>query len=82
VFIVGCLGDDWSTPAQILALSEGRAGHLAKSNAKRKDTAGSTSSSSESYRESGFGQFVEGEFATLKASGGVLGGGSETLLIP
>jgi DNA (cytosine-5)-methyltransferase 1 len=36
VFIVGCLGDDWRTPAQILALSEGRAGYLAKSQSKRK----------------------------------------------
>jgi hypothetical protein len=82
VFIVGCLGDDWSTPAQILALSEGRTGHLEKSKPTRKDIAEAPSRSSESYRESGFGQFVEGEFATLKASGGVLGGGSETLLIP
>jgi DNA (cytosine-5)-methyltransferase 1 len=40
VFIVGCLGDNWSTPAQILALSQGRAGHLAKSNAQGKDVAG------------------------------------------
>jgi len=36
VFIVGCLGDDWRTPAQILALSDGRAGHLATSKPTRK----------------------------------------------
>ena len=35
----------------------------------------------ESYREGSFGQFVESEQAgTAKASGGVLGGGSETLI--
>jgi DNA (cytosine-5)-methyltransferase 1 len=39
VFIVGCLGDDWSTPAQILALSEGRAGHLAKVEQRKRSTA-------------------------------------------
>lgn len=33
------------------------------------------------YREGGFGQFVEGEVGTLKASRGVLGGGSETFSI-
>ena len=30
------------------------------------------------YREGGFGDYVENEVGTLKASGGVLGGGSET----
>ena len=33
-----------------------------------------------SYAESSFGQFKEGDVAALKASGGVLGGGSETLI--
>ena len=32
------------------------------------------------YREGSFAQFVEGEFGTLKASGGCLGGGSETII--
>jgi DNA (cytosine-5)-methyltransferase 1 len=34
-----------------------------------------------SYAESSFAQFKEGEVAALKASGGVLGGGSETLIV-
>jgi DNA (cytosine-5)-methyltransferase 1 len=38
VFIVGSLGDDWRTPFEILALSQGRAGHFAKSQQKRKTT--------------------------------------------
>ena len=45
VFIVGCLGDDWSTPAQILALSEGRTGHIAKSKQKRQDAPTETANS-------------------------------------
>jgi DNA (cytosine-5)-methyltransferase 1 len=39
VFIVGCLGDDWSTPAQILALSEGRARYLAQIEQGQRSTA-------------------------------------------
>ena len=39
VFIVGCLGDAGRSPEEILAIAEGRAGYLAKSNAKGKDTA-------------------------------------------
>lgn len=39
VFIVGCLGDDWRTPAQILDLIEGRRGYLAESKPKGKDIA-------------------------------------------
>ena len=38
VFIVGCLGDSGRSPEEILAIAEGRAGYLAKSNAKGKDT--------------------------------------------
>ena len=36
IFIVGCLGDDGRTPAQILAISEGRIRYLEKSNQPRK----------------------------------------------
>jgi DNA (cytosine-5)-methyltransferase 1 len=78
VFIVGCLGNTGPSPAEILAISEGRAGYLEASKSKRKDTATATSNG---FREGSFGQFIESEqSATLKASGGVLGGGSETLL--
>jgi DNA (cytosine-5)-methyltransferase 1 len=40
VFIVGCLGDDWRTPAEILDLAEGSSGDTPPSRAKRQDSAG------------------------------------------
>ena len=45
VFIVGCLGDDWRTPAEILAIGEGRAGYIEASEQKRKDTSRKTATS-------------------------------------
>lgn len=48
VFLVGCLGDHWRTPSEILALAEGRRGYLAASDAKRKDASRTSSSSSRS----------------------------------
>ena len=33
------------------------------------------------FREGSFGQYVEGEFGTIRASGGALGGGSETFAL-
>ena len=74
VFIVGCLGDDWRTPAEILAILEGRAGYLAQSKPKGKNIAEPTSESIGAFGESSFGQFREGQVSTLKQSGGVLGG--------
>ena len=44
VFIVGCLGDDWRTPAEILSLIEGRSGYLEASESKGKSPTRSTSS--------------------------------------
>jgi len=82
VFIVGCLGDDGRTPAEILAIGEGRIRYLEKGNQPRKGSARSTSESVGAFGESSFGQFRDDPTsATIKASGGVLGGGSETLLI-
>jgi DNA (cytosine-5)-methyltransferase 1 len=40
VFIVGCLGDDWRTPAEILDLAEGSSGDTPPSRAKGQDSAG------------------------------------------
>ena len=40
IFIVGCLGDDGRTPAQILAIGEGSAGYLEASRSQRKTVAG------------------------------------------
>jgi DNA (cytosine-5)-methyltransferase 1 len=42
VFIVGCIGNDWRTPSEILAIAEGRAGYLEKGEQKGKATAGVT----------------------------------------
>ena len=78
VFIVGCLGDDGRTPAQILSISEGRAGYLAKGEQTGKATAGKVAKSIDGYRESSFGQFQPDTIgATVKASGGVLGGAAK-----
>ena len=75
VFIVGCLGDSGGSPEEILAISEGRAGYLAQSKSKRKNSATATSNG---FREGSFGNFVDSDAsATLKASGGVLGGGAK-----
>ena len=40
VFIVGHLGNDWRTPAEILAIAESSARHSEQSNTKRKETSG------------------------------------------
>jgi DNA (cytosine-5)-methyltransferase 1 len=83
VFIVGCLRDSGRTPEEILNISQSRAGYLEASQSKGKDSAGKIANrvGVGGFREGSFGQFVESEqSATLKASGGVLGGGSETFL--
>ena len=43
VFIVGNLGDDWRTSAEILAIGESSARYSQQSNTKRKETSGSIS---------------------------------------
>jgi DNA (cytosine-5)-methyltransferase 1 len=43
VFIVGCLGDDWRTPAEILAIREGRIGYFEASQSERKEVASDAS---------------------------------------
>ena len=82
VFIVGCLGDEGGGAAQILGISESRSRYFEESKSARKATAGKIAKSVDGYRESSFGQFQPDTIgATVKASGGVLGGGSETLLV-
>jgi len=49
VFIVGCLGDDWRTPAEILALIEGRTGYFTESKQKRKDSSSNASVGAENF---------------------------------
>jgi DNA (cytosine-5)-methyltransferase 1 len=43
VFIIGHLGNDWRTPAEILAIAESSARYSEQSNTKRKETSGSIS---------------------------------------
>lgn len=43
VFIIGHLGNDWRTPAEILAIAESSARHSEQSNTKRKEVAYKTS---------------------------------------
>ena len=72
VFVVGHLGD-WQPAAKVLFESESLSGDSKPSRKKRKGVAG--------FVESSFGQYREDVIAgTTKASGGVLGGGSETFL--
>jgi DNA (cytosine-5)-methyltransferase 1 len=72
VFVVGHLGD-WQPAAKVLFESESLSGDSKPSRKTRKGVAG--------FVESSFGQYREDVIAgTIKASGGVLAGGSETFL--
>ena len=70
VFVVGHLGD-WRRAAAVLFEREGMLGHPAPSREAREETTGYTSSS--------FGSYNQG-VGTVRAAGGDLGGGSETLV--
>ena len=70
VFVVGCLGD-WESPAKVLFESSCLRRNPAPSRKKREEVAPFTSSS--------FGGYGEG-VGTIRAAGGDLGGGSETLI--
>ena len=70
VFVVGCLGD-WISASKVLFESESVFGNPPKSRSKGKTTSSFTSSS--------FGGY-SGGIGTIRASGGDLGGGSETLI--
>jgi DNA (cytosine-5)-methyltransferase 1 len=72
VFVVGCLGD-WRSAAKVLFESESLLRDITPRREKRE--------SSTSYTKTSFGGYSEGT-GTLRASGGDLGGGSETLYIP
>ena len=72
VFVVGHLGD-WKPATEVLFECESLSGDTKPSRKKRQGVAG--------FVESSFGQYREDVIAgTTKASGGVLGGGSETFL--
>ena len=70
VFVVGCLGD-WRSAAAVLFEQESLLGNPKKSRSKGQETSAFTSSS--------FGGYGEG-VGTIRAAGGDLGGGSETLI--
>ena len=72
VFVVGCLGD-WRAAAAVLFERHSLSGHPAPSRKARKSPPGFFESSLAQYREADVG-------GTLKASGGVLSGGSETFI--
>ena len=69
VFVVGYLGD-WRRAAAVLFERESLSGHPAPSRETREDASGYTATS--------FGKYSEG-VGTVRAAGGDLGGGSETL---
>ena len=82
VFIVGCFGDNGRASAEILALIESSAGNLETGKPQRQDTAGTpTNSIGDTFTAAGHGTYING-IGTLRANGGDLGGGSETLLVP
>ena len=73
VFVVGHLGD-WKPTAEVLFESESLQWHPKKSRQAREDAPG--------YIEGGFGAYNKSDVGgTTKASGGVLGGGSETFVL-
>jgi len=71
VFVVGHLGD-WIGPAKVLFDAESLSGNPPP---RRDEGQGAAA-----YAEGSFGAYREGEVGTLKASGGALAGGSETLI--
>ena len=72
VFVVGCLGD-WRAAAAVLFERHSLSGHPAPSRKTRQSPPGFFESSLAQYRQADVG-------GTLKASGGVLSGGSETFI--
>lgn len=73
VFVVGHLGN-WKPAAEVLFESESLSGDIKSGRKTRKSVTG--------FVESSFGQYREDVIAgTTKASGGVLGGGSETFYV-
>ena len=96
VFVVGYLGD-WRAAAAVLFERHSLQGHPAPSREKGKDTSATitartgvsrnnheecVTSALKGFHETGFAQYQKANVGgTIKASGGVLGGGSETFLV-
>ena len=77
VFIVGSRTSGDSV-AQVLFKSEGLRRNTTQSKSQRENSASITATG---FGESSFAQYAEGRVSTLKASGGVMGGGSETFVV-
>jgi DNA (cytosine-5)-methyltransferase 1 len=74
VFVVASARDDIN-PTEVLFEFEGLRRDHCKSQEEKQTTPAY-------FREGSFGQYVHGQSGTIKASGGVLGGGSETFFCP
>jgi len=72
VFVVGCLGG-WESAAKVLFESESLSGDIKPGRKEKQETSAFTASS--------FGTYSKG-VGTIRAAGGDLGGGSETLYVP
>ena len=95
VFVVGYLGD-WRPAAAVLFERHSLSGNIAPRRKKREEVAGTITArfgisrnnheecvtpATKGFYESGFAQYQQANVGgTIKASGGVLGGGSETFL--
>jgi len=83
VFLVGYIGD-WRRAAEVLFEPKSLLGDTPPGRTKRQEAAadaGRCVEKADGFRKSSYGAFVDGnESGTLKAVGGVLGGGSETLV--
>lgn len=79
VFVVASAREGFN-PAEVLFESEGVRRDIAPSRSARQETAGSVA---QGFASSSFAQYrpVIGDGATIKASGGDLGGGSENLVV-
>ena len=82
VFIVGNFGNNGRSPEEILDLRESRRGYFETSKQTRESIARKVAEGvgSGGFTSSSFGSYQEG-VGTLRANGGDLGGGSETLLV-
>jgi DNA (cytosine-5)-methyltransferase 1 len=76
VFIVGSVADRSGSP--IFIERESVSGNTEPSTEKRQDF---TTAATRGFGETSFAQYAADRVSTLKASGGVMGGGSETFLV-
>ena len=78
VFIVGRRTGNQSDPAKVLFERTSVRRDTSQSQPQRQD---STANAAVGFGGTGFAQYAEGRVSTLKAVGGVMGGGSETFVV-